>query len=105
MEVKSCRVTIRDTEGVTPTGEVPASRLDEAGGLGLKQIRGNEWVERMPGPFDTVTVCVKNVQVEHTVKMGEFTKWMERNGKSPAEMMRIRKVREILGMPEGRAGR
>src|ERR1700735_2165949 len=105
MEVKSCRVTIRDTEGVTHTVDVTASTLSEAGAPGLKPSRGNVWVERMPRPFDTVTVCVKNVQVEPTVKMGEFTKWMERNGKSPAEMMRIRKVREILGMPEGRAGR
>jgi hypothetical protein len=105
MEVKSCRVTIRDTEGVAHTVEVTASTLYEAVALGLKQIRGNEWVEGMPGPFDTVTVSVKNVQVEHTVKMGEFTKWMERNGKSPAEMMRIRKVREILGMPERGPGR
>lgn len=105
MEVKSCRVTIRDMEGVTHSVEVTASTLYEAVALGLRQIRGNEWVERMPGKYDTVTVCVTNVQVEHTVKMGEFTSWMERNGNSPAEMMRIRKVREILGMPDRNAGR
>jgi hypothetical protein len=34
------------------------------------------------------------------VKIGEFTAWVKRNGaKSPAEMMRRRKIREILEMP------
>jgi hypothetical protein len=80
MEVKSWR--IRDMEGVMHTVEVTASTL-----------------------YETVTVCANNVQVEHTLKIGEFRKWMERNGKSPTEMARIRKVREIFGMPGGSAGR
>jgi hypothetical protein len=29
----------------------------------------------------------------------EFTKWLERNGGSPAEMSRRRRIKEILGMP------
>jgi hypothetical protein len=100
MELKSCRVTVRDMEGVAHTVEVTASTLYEAVALGLKQIRGNEWVEQMPDAFDTVKVSVKSVAVEHTVKMGEFTAWVKRNGaKSPAEMMRRRKIREILEMP------
>jgi hypothetical protein len=54
----------------------------------------------MPDAPDTVKVSVKSVAVEHTVKIGEFTAWVKRNGaKSPAEMMRRRKVREILEMP------
>lgn len=36
--------------------------------------------------LNTVTVYVKNVQVEHEVKIDEFTKWLERKGISPAEM-------------------
>ena len=100
MELKSCRVTVRDMEGVAHTVEVTASTLYEAVALGLKQIRGNEWVEQMPDAFDTVKVSVKSVAVEHTVKIGEFTAWVKRDGaKSPAEMMRRRKIREILEMP------
>jgi hypothetical protein len=33
------------------------------------------------------------------VRIGEFKKWLERTGTSPAEVMRKRKVREILGLP------
>ena len=48
MELKSCRVTVLDMDGVAHTVEVTASTLYEAVALGLKQIRGNEWVVGMP---------------------------------------------------------
>jgi hypothetical protein len=100
VELKSCRVTISDMEGVDHTVEVTAATLFEAVALGLKQIRGNEWVEGIAGGFNTVRVSVKNVQIEHEVKMGEFTKWLERKGGSPADVTRKRRVRQILDLPE-----
>jgi hypothetical protein len=39
------------------------------------------------------------VQVEHAVRVGEFTRWLERKGGSPAEITRRKKIKEILGMP------
>lgn len=86
-------------EGVAHTVEVTAATLYEAVALGLKQIRGSDWVEGIAGgPLNTVTVCVKNVQVEHAVRIGEFTKWLERKGGSPADMSRRKRIKEILGM-------
>jgi hypothetical protein len=85
MEIRSCRVTIADMDGVAHTVEVTAATLFEAVALGLKQLQG--------------TVAVKSVPVEHHVRIGEFTKWLERGGTTPAEVMRKRKVREILGLP------
>jgi hypothetical protein len=85
-------------EGVAHTVEVSAATLYEAVALGLKQIRGNDWVEGIPGALHTVTICVRNVQVEHTVRIGEFTKWLEGKGGSPAEMIRRKRAKEILGM-------
>jgi len=99
MEVKSCRVTIFDMEGVAHTVEVTAATLYEAVAQGLTQIRHDDWVEGIAGAMNPVTVCVKNVQVEHTIRIGEFTKWLERKGGSPAEMMRRRRIKEIVGMP------
>jgi hypothetical protein len=84
-------------EGVAHTVEVTAATLYEAVALGLKQIRGNDWVEGIADT--TVIVCVKNVQVEHAVRVGEFTKWLQRTGGSPADVSRRRKIKEILGMP------
>lgn len=99
MEVRSCRVTISDMDGVTHTVEVTAATLFEAVALGLKQLQGNAWVAGIGRPMDTVTVSVESVPVEHRVRIGEFTKWLERSATSPAEVARKRKVREILGLP------
>jgi hypothetical protein len=44
MLVRSCRVTIRDWEGVTHTVEVTAAALYETVAQGLAAIRGNDWV-------------------------------------------------------------
>jgi hypothetical protein len=98
MEIRSCRVTIADMDGVAHTVEVTAATLFEAVALGLKQLQGNEWVAGIGRPMDTVTVAVKSVPVEHHVRI-EFTKWIERSGTTPAEVIRKRKVREILGLP------
>ena len=45
MEIRSCRVTIADMDGVAHTVEVTAATLFEAVALGLKQLQGNRWVE------------------------------------------------------------
>jgi hypothetical protein len=86
-------------DGVAHTVEVTASTLFEAVALGLKQLRGNEWVAGIGRPMDTVTVSVKSVPIEHRVRFTEFAKWLERRGTSPAEVTRKQKVREILGLP------
>jgi hypothetical protein len=40
------------------------------------------------------------MQAEHTILIGEFTKWLDSKGGSPAEMTRRRRrIKEILGMP------
>jgi hypothetical protein len=44
MQLRSCRVTIQDMDGVSHTVEVTAATLYEAVGQGLAAIRGNEWV-------------------------------------------------------------
>ena len=72
MGLKSCRVTIEDMEGVAHSVEVTAATLFEAVALGLKQIRGIEWVEGIAGGFNTVRVAVKNVQIEHEVTVGNL---------------------------------
>lgn len=100
MEVKSCRVTISDREGVIHSVNVTAATLYEAVALGLRQIRGHEWVEEIATGLNTVKVQVKSVQIEHEVKIVEFMKWVERKGGSPSDIMKKRKIRQILELPE-----
>jgi hypothetical protein len=98
MATRSCRVTIQDLDGVAHTVEVTAATLYEAVAQGLAAIRGNEWVAGFSEGHGVVKVAVTDVRVEHEVKLGEFTKWLETKGRSPREVMQRQRIRSILGM-------
>jgi hypothetical protein len=51
MSVRSCRVTIRDLEGIEHSAEVTAESLYEAVALGLRAIRQCSWVEEYRPEF------------------------------------------------------
>src|SRR5712672_2782432 len=105
-------VTILDLDGVVrpkAAGRCIAWRLRRArcmkrwpslGGQarGLAALRGREWVAGVEQSIGLVKVSVADVRVEHEVKLGNFTKWVERRGGSPREVFQRGKVREILGM-------
>jgi len=78
--------------------EVTVSTLYEAVAQGLAALRGHEWVAGVEQSIGLVKVSVADVRVEHEVKLGDFTKWVERKGGSPRELFQRGKVREILGM-------
>jgi hypothetical protein len=98
MEFKSCKVSLRDREGVEHSVQVTAGTLYEAVALGLKTLRHTEWVEDLPE--GEIQVAVQNVPVSHTVKFMAFKKWLEQRGRSPVGIIRRQKVRAILEIPE-----
>ena len=102
MAVRSCRVTIQDTEGISHTVEVTAGSLYEAVAQGLAAFRGDEWITDVGERFGAVKVSVAEVRVEHEVKLKDFTTWLERSGRSPREIIERQRIRAILGMPVSR---
>ena len=98
MSVRSCRVTIQDLDGTSHTAEVTATSLYEAVAQGLTALRKNEWVEGIQEQFGVVKVSVADVRVEHQVKIADFTKWLERPGRTPRDVSQRHKIRAILGM-------
>jgi hypothetical protein len=98
MPVRSCKVTIIDVEGGGPFRRSPAASLYEATALGVRAIRGNPWVMGISEQFNSVKIEVKDIAVEHAVKLRDFTAWLDRKGNSPKEMMDRIKIREILGL-------
>jgi hypothetical protein len=99
MAVRTCRVTITDLEGISHSVRVTAATLYEAVALGLVALRGHEWVAGIPEGLAPVRVSVTSVPVEHCVTVGDFTRWLERKGGSPREVMDRDRVRAILGLP------
>jgi hypothetical protein len=92
-------VTVEDCDGVSHTVEVTAATLYEAVAQGLVALRGREWVRGLPQGHNLIKVAVAEVPVEHQVKVIEFTKWLERTGGSPRDVVQRQKIRSILGMP------
>jgi hypothetical protein len=97
MSVRSCRVTIRDTEGIEHTAEVTAESLYEAVALGLRAIRQCAWAEDIGQNF-TIRVLARDTPVEHSVEFRAFQKWLEQQGRSPRETTARARVREILAL-------
>jgi hypothetical protein len=103
MAVRSCRVTVTDLEGISHTVEVTASTLFEAVALGLVALRGHDWVAGVPEGLAPVRVTVTNTPVEHSVRMRDFQRWLERTAGSPRDVTDRNRVRAILGFPVNRS--
>ena len=98
MPVRSCKVSVKDLEGVSHTVEVSATTLYEAVALGMAAIRTDDWVNGIAQGLNAVKVRVTNVSVEHEVRLMDFTKWLDRSGGSPREISDRKRIRSILGM-------
>lgn len=70
----------------------------EAVALGLAAIRRDDWVVGIPEGLNTVKVRVSDVSVEHSVKLADFLRWVERKGGSPREKTDRGRIREIVGL-------
>ena len=98
MPVRSCRVTVRDLEGMDHTAAVTASMLYEAVALALTSLRAHDWVSGIAEGPNTITVSVTDVPVEHHVSMKDLRSWLDRPPRSPREVTQRARVREILGV-------
>jgi hypothetical protein len=96
MELKACKVTLYDTEGIEHSVHVTAGTLYEALAMALKLLGRADWVSNFQAEFGDIQVEVKSVPISHTVKLEVFRKWLAQQGTSPAEMMRRQRVRTIL---------
>ncbi|MGC1687376.1 MAG: hypothetical protein WA734_17250 [Candidatus Acidiferrales bacterium] len=97
MPVRSCRVTISDMSGLAHSVQVSAATLYEAVALGLAAIRSSDWVDGIPEGLNAVTVEVRDAPVEHSVRLSDFLKWLDRSGGTPLEITTRNRARSILG--------
>jgi len=98
MTLRTCTVSCEDSDGHQHSLEVTAETLYEAVAQALSAFRKSEWVGQI-GRGHTITVRVQQPAVEHRVRILEFEKWLDTNGKSPAEMILKSRLRSILGRP------
>jgi hypothetical protein len=56
---------------------VSAGSLYEAVAQALRIFRDNEWVEQTGSGQTTISVRVKHSEIEHTVRVQDFERWLE----------------------------
>jgi hypothetical protein len=84
-------------QDISHTVEVTAESLYEAVALGLRAIRGRDWVEGLREQFK-VDVSVSEIPVRHSVEMKEFSSWLQRDGGAPKDLVQRKRVRKVLGL-------
>jgi hypothetical protein len=62
---------------VEHAAEVSAGSVYEAVAQALRIFRDNEWVEDIGRGQTRITVKVKHPEIEHTVRVQDFERWLE----------------------------
>jgi hypothetical protein len=94
--LKTCSVSCFDLKEVKHTVEVSAGSVYEAVAQALRIFRDNDWVEDIGRGHTQISVKVKYPEVEHTVRVQDFKRWLEASPRSPAEMILKNRLRELL---------
>jgi hypothetical protein len=94
--LKTCKVSCFDLKEVKHTVEVSAGSVYEAVAQALRIFRDNNWVEDIGRGQTPISVKVKHPEIEHTVRVQDFERWLEASPRSPAEMILKNRLRELL---------
>lgn len=84
--VRTCRVSCRDLRGIEHTVEVTADSVYEAVAQALRVFREDTWVDEIGRRLTAVKVVVIQPEVEHRVLIQDFERWLQSDGKTPAEI-------------------
>jgi hypothetical protein len=77
--------------------DVTAATLYEAVAQALAALQTHEWVGQIACGLNTATVKIKHPEITHVVKIQDFEKWLNRQGRTPAEIVLKERLRQILG--------
>jgi hypothetical protein len=95
--LRTCMVSYCDLKGVEHAVEVTADSLYEAVAQGLRVFRENDWIDEVSRGQTTISVVVRQPEVQHKVRVQDFERWLESQGRTPAEMSLKNRLRELLG--------
>jgi hypothetical protein len=76
--------------------EVTAASLYEAVARALRILPENEWIQLIGRDQTAISVKVKHSEIEHTVRVQDFERWLEATPRSPAELALKDRLRELL---------
>lgn len=88
---------MKDLRDVEHSVEILAETLYEAIATALVALQQDNWAGEIGQGFTSVTVLVQQPPVKHEVKMRDFLSWLNRQGRSPAEVILKQKLEKIFG--------
>jgi len=92
-----CRVSYLDSRNIEHAVDVTADSLFEAVAAGVRAFRESALVEELPLPGTELRITVSPLPVEHRVRLQRVEQWAQTGTvKSPVEMLRRERVRELL---------
>src|SRR5216684_1817826 len=97
MPVRTCKVSCFDARGVEHTVQVTAQSLYEAVAQALRVFREDDWSENPSLDPASVTIAVKQPEVEHKIRIKDFENWLDSAARSPADMALKSRLRSIIG--------
>jgi hypothetical protein len=92
-EIRSCRVSYQDSDGIRHSVEVTAETLYEAAVLGIKALQLANWSS---API-MIDITVRAPETTHTIKTTALSSWLSGHGRSPREQMLKVRLRQLLG--------
>ena len=90
-------VSYCDPKGVEHAVEVTADSLYEAVAQGLRVFRENDWIDEVGRGQTTISVVARQPEVQHKIRVQDFERWLESQGRTPAEASLKVRLRELLG--------
>jgi hypothetical protein len=94
--LRKCGVSYCDPNGVEHTVEVTVDSVYEAVAQGLRVFRDNDWINEVEGGRTAISVAVTYPEVQHKIRVQNFERWLESQGRTPAEMSLKARRRELL---------
>ena len=102
MGLRTCTVSYCDLKGVQHVIEVTADSLYEAVAQRLRVFRENDWIDEVSRGQTTISVVVRHPEVQHKVRVQDFERCLESQGRTPAEVSLKGRLQELLGYEVGR---
>ncbi len=87
MPLRSCRVSVRDVDGVAHEVEVSAETLFEAAAAGLAAFRQEGWAAAALTANATLRVEVQLPTVVHDVPLAALERWLRAPSTSPKDAL------------------
>ena len=94
-----CRVSYLDSRNIEHAVDVTADSLFEAAAVAIRAFREGALIEELPVAGTELRIAVFPLPVEHRVRLQRAEQWAQIGTvKSPVEMLRRERVRELLGI-------